>query len=187
MTPRLLCHPGTEALPQDLPERVRACLDALGLLGPAFQVDEETRYHAGPALLEQITFLGCAPDIELEPPAAQTLAEAARAGRFCHWRLTPLYPRPRLRRDPLAAPRCPACRQALASLTAAGEAATLRCPACGAEAPPGAWRWKQYGAHARFFLELVGVHAGEAVPGETLLGALEEITGGRWGFAYVRD
>ncbi len=186
MTPRLLCHPATHTLPDDLPDRVLALLRARRLLGEPLPLAGETRHLCGPALLEEVTFLGCSPHIELDPPAGESPASAALAGRFCHWRLTPLYPEPRLRLDPQASPRCPACGTSLPSPTLDG-AGRLRCPVCGHDSPPEAWRWKQRGACARFFLELVGVHAGEAVPGEALLAGLAELTGGRWDFAFVRD
>ncbi|RMG30973.1 MAG: hypothetical protein D6721_02500 [Gammaproteobacteria bacterium] len=187
MTPRLLCHPQGFDLPADLPTRVLGLLEEMDLLGTAFPVDGEVRYLTGPGFLDHVGFLGCAPDIPLEAPSRpEARARDARLGRFCHWRLTPLYPAPRLRMDPLAAPRCPACTRAVARprLRPDGQ---VHCPACGMVSPAPDWRWKQLGACARFFLELLGIHTGEAVPGEALLAGLEGITGCRWGFAYVRE
>ncbi len=186
MTPRLLCHPVAHALPDDLPDRVLVLLRDHRLLGEPLNLEDETRHLCGPALLDEITFLGCSPHIELDPPAGESPEAAALAGRFCHWRLTPLYPEPCLRRDPQAAPRCPACGTA-SPAPVPDDSGRLGCPACGRANPPEAWRWKQRGACARFFLELVGVHAGEAVPGEALLAGLAALTGCRWDFAFVRD
>lgn len=45
-------------------ERLAACLQALGLLGIALG---EGRYATGDAFLSLVCFLGCSPDIELEP------------------------------------------------------------------------------------------------------------------------
>ncbi|QLQ33783.1 MAG: hypothetical protein HZT40_21650 [Candidatus Thiothrix singaporensis] len=55
-----------EALATTSPEHLRACLQAVGLLGEPLG---EGRYAVGEAFLSLVCFLGCSPDIELTPQA----------------------------------------------------------------------------------------------------------------------
>lgn len=179
--PKLVLYPDADLPPPD-PEAVLQLLDALGVIGPAFVLDGRTHYRTGPAFLDHLTFLGCAPAIELDPPAAG-LAEAARAGRFCHVHLQPHAGTPRVRHRPGQPPRCRACRGEFTaeSLATAGDG--FICPGCGRRSPAQGLNWRQAGGCARLFLDIWGIHTGEAVPGEQLL----ERLGADWSFFYTED
>lgn len=180
--PKLVLHPDTFASPPTT-EAILAALRELRVIGEAFRLDGRVHYLAGPGFLDHLTFLGCAPSIELDPPAAG-LDAAARTGRFCHIQVHPPTPELRVRHRVGQGPRCRACRgdfppEALAQ----PRDRFITCPGCGRTTPAAGLNWRQTGGCARVFLDIWGIHTGEAVPGEQLL----ERLGAGWRFFYTED
>lgn len=182
--PKLVLHPEAATLaPAD--DALIQALQALGLIGSRFTLDGQTHFHTGPNFLDGISFLGCAPAIQLDPPAASADREAdARAGRFCHIQLHAATDRPRLRHTLGQRPRCRQCRS---EIPPAAIQPQVTCPACGHSAPPAGLNWRQAGGHARLFLDIWGIHAAEAVPSDRLLDRLAQASGGPWQFFYIED
>lgn len=181
--PKLVLHPAAPAA--DLPPDILAeALRELGLIGADFPLDGRTHYRTGPGFLDHISFLGCAPAIELDPPAAGVDA-AARAGRFCHIQLPEAGGRTRLRLRSGQQPRCRDCRRGLDSALIGIPAAA--CPGCGAGIDPARLNWRQAGGYAAQFLDIWGIHTAEAVPGDRLLDRLAGLSGCAWGFFYIED
>ncbi|MFN2309541.1 MAG: hypothetical protein ABR553_07380 [Gammaproteobacteria bacterium] len=185
--PKLVLHPTRPATGLAV-SAIREALQGLGLLGPAFRLDGRQHHRTGPAFLDHLGFLGCAPAIVLDPPGTD-LAAAARAGRFCHIQLSEAGPAPRVRLQAGRRPRCPACRadidpSGLADPRAGGQTV---CDGCGHAARAWELHWRQAGGFAEVFLDIWGIHAAEAVPGERLLDSLGRLGGGTWGFFYLED
>lgn len=178
--PKLVLHPDAEADPPSCASLL-ALLDELGVIGPSFALDGRTHYRTGPGFLDHLSFVGCAPAIEVDPPAAEVEA-AARAGRFCHVHVTAATALPRVRCHPDRSPRCRHCRKEFPP-TALMQTLPLHCPGCGRPSRAGALNWRQSGGCARLFVEVWGIHTGEAVPGEQLL----ERLGPDWTFFYIED
>lgn len=179
--PKLVLYPDA-SLPPPEPEAVLQRLEELGIIGPAFELDGQIHYRTGTTFLDHLTFLGCAPAIELDPPASG-MAEAARAGRFCHIHLHPLAAKPQVRHRTGQPPRCRACRCEFTEGTLGWTPNSFVCPSCGRHTPADQLNWRQAGGCARLFLDIWGIHTGEAVPGEQLLGRL----GPAWRFFYTED
>jgi len=152
--------------------------------GRILEVDGEPRYLLGEACLTELTFLGCSPHIELDPPRQET-EQAAREGRFCHLTLQS-YTQPVWRIDPTARPRCPGCRQPMPAPARVGSD-TLACPACGEANPAADWRWRNLAGRACLFVDIWGVFTAEAVPNRSLIDRLESATGVKWAYFYVKD
>lgn len=185
---KLVLHPDCQTESPSFPAILETLRD-LGMLGKAFPVDGREHFLPGEAFLDHIVFLGCAPMIELAPPA-HDIEAAARAGRFCHLLLHPAtaHPRARVRQSQL--PRCRRCRSDIApnALPASADPrAEVICPHCGSTASVADLNWRQAGGHARIYLDIFGIYAGEAVPGDGLLDALGHATTGRWSFFYIED
>lgn len=179
--PKLVLHPDVSSPPPAI-EAVLAALRDLGVIGQPFALDGRTHYRTGPGFLDHLTFLGCAPAIELDPPATGP-TEAARSGRFCHVQLHPPTRAPRVRHRAGQGPRCRACRSDLLLEVLTPVEDHFTCPGCGRAAPAAGWNWRQTGGCARLFLDIWGIHTGEAVPGEQLLARLGE----SWRFFYTED
>ena len=107
---KLILLPTDPACPPVGSDRLAKKLQAIGLIGPPRAVNNDTFYPTGEHFLQLVTFLGCSPMIELEPPSDPvTLAADSAAGKFCHVFLSSAESL-RFRSDPRTpAPRCPAC------------------------------------------------------------------------------
>ncbi len=158
-----------------------------GLSGPPLPCDGIHRFATGDHFLEDIVFLGCAPRVELDPPRQEVCA-AAQAGTFSQVGISQ-FREPRLRVDPNAAARCPSCRKSLPRATPPPAAADLIiCPHCDISVQAGALQWRQSGACARLFVDIIGIGPGEAVPADGLLSALGRLRPvSKWRFAYIAD
>ncbi len=185
----LVLHPQDPTACAPSPQALGDALTAVGLAGPELPCPDGPRLLAGPRFLELLTFLGCSPYVEVVPPTGVTDPCEALA-RFCHLRVTPPAAEPSLRRSRQGpAPRCPQCRAPvegdLIDLDAAVRVGSVwTCPRCGCAAPARALDWRQSAGVGRAFLEVWGIHPGEAVPGDELLAALARLTGGPWRWFY---
>ncbi len=182
--PKLVLHPDSQAAPAAA--AIRAALHEIDFIGADFDLDGQPHCYTGDGFLDGISFLGCAPSIQLDPPAnAAELASAARAGQFCHVQLLVATEAPRLRYNPRQAPRCRHCRTAIPA--AALNTAKLSCPGCARHLALDSLNWRQAGGHARLFLDIWGIHTAEAVPSDRLLEQLARASGGPWQFFYIED
>ena len=112
---KLILLPADPACPAVSTDRLAMELQAIGLIGASRKLGDDSFYPAGEHFLQLITFLGCSPMIELEPPSDPArLATDSANGTFCHVFLSSSETL-RFRSDPRTpAPRCPACRAPLA-------------------------------------------------------------------------
>ncbi len=178
----LILHPADPLACVAVAER-EAVLQAMGVVGAQLAADW---YAAGPHLLDHVTFLGCSPVVRL----AVTCDEGPG---FCRLRLPPPLPHP-IWRGSLegSAPRCPRCRTPeatwplpLAAWESDPAASQCTCSSCGYGAPLHRWRLREAAGFGRSFVELWGIHPGEAVPGEAFLDALAQCSGGSWCWFYA--
>jgi hypothetical protein len=155
-------------------------LDALELIGSPLDSAQD-RYLAGGRFLELISFMGCSPHVELEPPPDGT-------DGFCHIALMGPLDRPRLLYGPYTSPpRCPACRGRLEdwreTLTSADT--MLDCARCGERFPATRLVWRRTGGFARIAVEIRNIFPSEAVPVPELMTRLARDTGQDWGYFYA--
>lgn len=170
-------------------------LRALGLIGAPARLAGQTFYPAGEHFLQLVTFLGCSPTIELDPPDDPAQLEAASAsGSFCHVFLGDT-PRACFRGDDnTPAPRCPYCREPFADWPAQRSAwrgnpvpAQWTCPACGQSTDPARLLFRNSAGVARSWVEIRGIYPSEAVAGSALLDYLRELAGCDWKTIYLRE
>lgn len=185
--PKLVLHPAACDLAPNRDAIVQALRD-IGLIGSTFPLDGREHFQTGADFLDSVSFLGCAPSIQLDPPAPPADRHAdARAGRFCHIQLHAATDRPRLRHKPGQSPRCRHCRTDIPpQLVQTSDLGTV-CPGCGQSVGPAGLNWRQSGGHARLFLDIWGIHTAEAVPSDRLLDRLGQTGGGPWQFFYIED
>ncbi len=170
-------------------------LQSIGLIGAAARLSAGIFYPAGEHFLELVTFLGCSPAIELDPPADPGRREAASAsGSFCHVFLES-SPAARFRGDEKTPPpRCPHCGSALDDWPALRAAwldgpapAAWTCNACGQSGQPAGLSFRKTAGVASSWVEIRGVYPSEAVPGDALLQRLRELSGCEWAAIYLQE
>ena len=192
---KLILLPTDPACPPVSTDRLAAKLQAIGLVGPPREVNHDTFYPTGEHFLQLVTFLGCSPMIELEPPSdtAKLAAESA-AGKFCHVFLCSSETM-RFRSDPgTHVPRCPACHSPARdwqSLLQAWERnpanSDWHCAQCEHKGPITGLVFRKSAGFGRTFVEIRGIYPSEAVPGEALLNALQSLTHGDWSTLYIKE
>jgi hypothetical protein len=171
-------------------------LQAIGLVAAPVCHDPAGGYRAGEHFLQLVSFLGCSPAIELEPPLDPGECErACTSGKLCHIRFPSRENSIRFRSDDrLPAPRCPHCRTAderwpelLARWCADPRETGWVCRECGHHGRLFDLNFRQRGAFGRSFIDIWGIHPAEAVPDESLLSTLGELSGGDWNYLYLQD
>ncbi len=169
------------------PTALLAYLAETGVTGPALVSAGKGHYLVGDSFLQHISFMGCSPHIELEPPHDDS--------PFCHIRVQGPLPQPVLHLGRNAqAPRCPACRGRVDDWRGHSTAWVMQalskcvlCPRCGSSQRPADLYWRHSAGAGRLFIHVEDVFPGEAVPVHALLKGLEKITGGAWDYFYVQD
>jgi len=193
--PIMLLHPvnpDTAAVPEN---RLAQEMQAIGLIGRPVSLEKSTFYPVGENFLQLVTFLGCSPAIELDPPGdPQELEQASAAGRFCHVFISSgeaLQFRGDKQTHP---PRCPGCRNSephwnarLQSWQDGNNGLDWSCRACGFSGRLSDLVFRKTAGFGRTFLEIRGIYPSEAVAGATLLDTLASLTGTPWTTIYLRE
>jgi len=166
-----------------------------GLIGAAREYHGGRFYPTGDQFLQLISFLGCSPSIELDPPQDSTqLDQAIAEGRFCHVQLV-CGPTLRLRAEQQTRPpRCPTCGQPVTDWSTyiehwqANPADTAwSCTHCGEHARLTDWAFGKTAGFGKVFVEISGIYPAEAVPAESLLQLLTDLTGSPWRYVYMKE
>lgn len=183
--PKLVfCSKNPEYVPSNTAEIITT-LQQAGFLGELWNSPESVtgvRYLIGDSFLSLVTFMGCAPAIELEP-----VAENPESTAFCHIEIEPLKPTVEFIRgsDHLIS-RCPHCRQRHANWTSIPETLSYTCDKCNVESPLSEYDWKGSAGCGRFFISLHGIYPQEAIPTSALLQIMEKITATKWDYFYIQ-
>ena len=145
---------------------------------------EQALYLPGDRFLDLIAFMGCSPDIKLEP------GDDKRP--FCHIHL-------QIRADTIEfhrgnhthAPRCPGCgnpvnewQRSIKSWLVNGTASLWECEACHHQAAPWHYNWRKSAGFGRCFIEIRNIFPKEAIPQQHLLDTLNSHYGIKWHYFY---
>lgn len=192
---KLLLHPSDHLCPTVSVELLSDRLQAIGLIGQPVKLGDSRFYPTGENFLQLITFLGCSPAIELDPPPDPALIDAASAeGRFCHVFLTctdELQFRADARTQP---PRCPHCRvpeqmwqEKIKAWQKDRANIRWRCPDCDFTGLLTDLAFRKTAGFGKSFVEIRGIYPSEAIPGEALMGTLRALTDSDWKAIYIRE
>lgn len=183
--PKLVFHAcNSEYVPVETAKIVSA-LQENGFISDKWQSPESVsgeRYLIGESFLSLVTFLGCAPAIEICP--SDTNPESTE---FCHVEIEPVRDTVEFIRgsDHLVS-RCPHCRQRHANWKSIPDSLSYSCDKCGVETHLSEYDWKNTAGCGRFFINLHGIYPQEAIPTSSLLVSLENITGSKWNYFYIQ-
>ena len=183
--PSLVFHAtNPEYVPNNVADIV-AALQKTGFLASKWQSPETVsgeRYLIGDSFLSLVTFLGCAPAIELEP-----IAEQPESTEFCHIEIEPVKNTVEfIRGSEQLISRCPHCRKRHTNWETIPESLSYPCDKCGVETHLSEYDWKNTAGCGRFFISLHGIYPQEAIPTSSLLLTLEKISGTTWNYFYIQ-
>lgn len=183
--PKLVfCAKNPNYIPEDISYIVRS-LQQLGFLADRWQAPESVtgeRYLIGDSFLSLVTFMGCAPAIELQPIQGQP-----DSTDFCHIEIEELKPTIEfIRGSEHLISRCPHCRQRHANWATLPATLSYACDKCNIETHLSEYDWKKTAGCGRFFISLHGIYPQEAIPTSHLLQTLEEITNTTWDYFYIQ-
>lgn len=183
--PKLVFHAkNPEYIPSNIPDIVRA-LQEIGFVGKKWQSPEEVsgeRYLIGDSFLSLVSFMGCAPAIELEP-----IAEHPASTDFCHIEIGSIKPDVEfVRGSEHLISRCPHCRQRHVNWQTIPENLFYPCDKCKTETHLSEYDWKNTAGCGRFFISLHGIYPQEAIPTSHLLQSLESISDAAWSYFYIQ-
>ena len=167
--------------PRWKPARRGAVVDALralGLLGVLEQGEAPDRYRVGDRFLSLVMFMGCSPQVALEPD------QGASGQEYCSIRLREFEQVTLLCSATVPALRCPRCGATLADPQTGCFDSSNRCDQCGAVSQASELNWRNSGGYARFFIELSGIFPHEAVPADRLLCELARLSNCDWKYLY---
>ncbi len=178
---QLILHPSDPTYAPESIAAVLRSLQAIGFAGPALDAG---RHRIGPRFMEWVSFLGCSPQLRLEPNAT---------GEPFTWLHlpAPLEGTRLIAGRNLKPPRCPHCRRTFVARSRlrslpADPAQQARCASCGRPAQWLALDWRRSACAARWHIAITEVYESEAIPTPALLEALCQISAGRaWGYCYV--
>jgi hypothetical protein len=177
--PSLLLHAVDPLWRPADPDSLTSTLLELGLIRSRAVADGGGDFPVGEQFLKLVMFLGCSPQVTVDPETTQPGQTA------CHIRLLS-YQRVSFvcAKTPPAA-RCAKCRAAAELVSVDAYDGRNRCRNCGEEYRLADLDWRQGAGYGRFFVEIQGVYPQEAVPSDKLLIALRGYSRCNWKYFYI--
>ena len=183
--PKLVFHTkNPNYVPENVADMVKA-LQEIGFMGEQWHSPDTVpgeRYLIGDSFLSLITFMGCAPAIELEP-----IVEEPESTAFCHIEVEDIKENVEfVRGSEYIISRCPHCRQRHVDWKVIPESFSYACDKCNVETPLSEYDWKNTAGCGRYFIHVHGIYPQEALPTLNLLQTLEKITKTEWTYFYIQ-
>ncbi len=126
------------------------------------------RYATGEKFLSQLTFMGCSPNIELEPQENKP---------HCYIEIgqhkQPLF----ISGKNLKKAKCPHCKFPIDQ---------PECSNCHKEIKPQVLNWRKTAFFASIWISIANIYESEAIPNDNLITSLENHTDVKWKYAYIR-
>ncbi len=130
----------------------------------------DNRYATGDKFVSLLTFMGCSPDIELEPqedsPYCYIEVETASKAVFISGKN-------------IKKAKCPHCKVDLKQ--------PMTCPNCQETLKPETLNWRKTAFFASTWIAIGNIYELEAIPNDHFLDMLENQTGVKWKPAYIRQ
>ncbi len=170
---KLVLYPVDSGLEIDL-DNLRKHLDSLALLG-AELVDllGADHYTVGDKFLSYFTFMGCSPDIELEPQTDKP---------FCYLALESFLQPQFVLGSNVKKARCTSCKHDLQEITN-----SLNCSHCDKPLQLDKINWRKSAFIAKTWISIGNIYELEAIPNDELLDSLKRLTSVQWKPAYIRN
>jgi hypothetical protein len=172
----LIIHPNDPEWSPDKTATIISSLKDIELIAEALP-NEKHAYMVGEHFLEQISFMGCSPNINLVP---QDNAE-----KFCCIKLITKPGITALTSQHTHAPHCPHCKKPEKNWSDTITDTSLLCSSCGQTSSPWHYNWRKSAGFGHFFIEITEIYPKEAIPQPELLSSLEQRHGTSWAYFYL--
>lgn len=183
---RLVLYPESPQCRVSGPD-LQQLLHSIEFIRDEFIFHSVTHYLVGERFFEHLGFLGCSPHINIMPPASGQEYDT----EFCHVSLQleekPVF----MAGGNLRAPACPACKKCSMDMPAAAidgkqidSQQIWHCPHCGECQMLAGLNWRRTAAISQCAIHVWGIHESEAVPNDTLMRCLREMSGCEWDYFY---
>lgn len=177
----VLCPEDPHWTPPDKESLVQL-LQSIQLIGAP--LNDQMYFLTGDKFLDLIAFMGCSPDIKLEP--------ADDTQPFCHVHLMTSTGAIEFHSgNQTHVPRCPQCRSPVSdwkskigSWLENRAENTWSCEACRHKAEPWQYNWRKSAGFGRCFIEINNIFPKEAAPQQQLLDTLHSHYGVNWHYFY---
>ena len=183
--PKLVFHSSNPNYTPDRLAEIISEMQKVGFLGEKWMSPESVlgeRYLIGDSFLSLVTFMGCAPAIELEP-----LENQPDSLEFCHIEIQEVENTVHfIRGGEHLISRCPHCRQRHADWKTIPKSLVYTCDKCKVETHLSEYDWKNTAGCGRFFINLHGIYPQEAIPTSSLLQTLNKISDTDWRYFYIQ-
>ena len=131
---------------------------------------EKNRFSTGKNFLSHLTFMGCSPDIELDPQQDKP---------YCYIEVEshekPLF----ISGSNLKKARCHHCKKNIEN--------PFLCPHCQQQFSPTKLNWRKTAFLAACWIAIGNIYELEAIPNDQFLDTLKQQTGVEWKAAYIRQ
>ena len=181
---RLVLFPQIAESPKIDPKILKDGLERIGLIGSAAELKANC-YLPGGQFMSLVTFLGCSPTVTMAGGS-----ESINDPNTYYIELPDASDEIRLIAGTrVRAPICPQCGvEKTYKREIPGSALdVIDCDQCMYKGEAYRWNWRRQAGFGRTWINIWGVHEGEAVPGEKLLDELEKLSGFVWNYAYCGE
>jgi len=161
----------------DLPAFIHA-LKSIGLIAQKIDTSKtEQQYFTGEKYLDYIAYMGCAPSIQFEASDDKK--------NFCFIKIHQL-PGPQLihSQKQARAPHCPHCNKPVKNWQDKKTESTIHCDPCDTTSNIDNFDWRKMAGYAQLFIEISDIFPREAIPQQSLLDKLADITDVDWLYFY---
>ena len=154
-----------------------ASLQKISLISHTINEEDTHDYFTGDKYLDYIAYMGCAPTIQFE-------ASESNLG-FCFIKIHNDETAKLIHSQQQAkAPLCPNCKKPAKNWQHKRTETIIKCTQCGKTINIDDFNWRKMAGYARLFIEISDIYPKEALPQQSLLDKLADITGAEWSYFY---
>jgi len=166
------------------PPRLQQFLRKIGFVADKWHFQNQDYYLAGDRFFNAVMFLGCAPHINTRPSAAGELPDnfvAIKLAVKCYQSMV-FYPG-----KPAFTLLCRFCKKDIGFPAVSNLSAMVDCPHCGQVNSLLEKNYRHQAGISNYFIEIMGIFEGEAVPSDALMTGLARESNGKWNYFYADD
>lgn len=153
-------------------------LQQIGFIAERIETQEiDQHYLTGNKFLDHIAYMGCAPAIQFEASEDNSPFCFIKIHDYKSTKL--IYSQQQSRN-----PHCPKCKKTLKKWHSNLTGSQIHCDQCDTTSSIEDLNWRKMAGYARLFIEITDIFPKEAMPQQSLLQKLAEITDTDWAFFY---